>query len=42
LQYDFSRAGGLYAAGSFATAFGEARVASFALSLGAQLRFEIP
>jgi hypothetical protein len=42
LQYDFSRAGGLYAAGSFATAFGEARVASFAVSLGAQLRFEIP
>lgn len=38
-QYDLSRAGGLYAAASFATAFGEARVASFALSLGAQLRF---
>jgi hypothetical protein len=41
-QYDLSRAVGFYAAGSFATAFGEARVASFSLSLGAQLRFELP
>lgn len=41
-QYDLSRSGGLYAAGSFATAFGEVRVASFALSVGAQLRFDLP
>ena len=27
LAYDFSRAGGVYAAGGFATAFGEARIA---------------
>jgi hypothetical protein len=41
-QYDVSRAGGVYAAGSFATAFGEVRVASFAVSVGAQLRFDLP
>jgi hypothetical protein len=41
-QYDLSRAGGLYVAASFATAFGEARVTSFGLSLGAQLRFDLP
>ncbi len=41
-QYDLSRAAGLFVAGSFATAFGEARVASFAVSLGAQLRFDLP
>jgi hypothetical protein len=40
-QYDASRAWGCFVAGSFATAFGEARVASFALSLGAQLRFDL-
>lgn len=39
-QYDFSRAGGLYAGAGFATAFGEYRVASFTVSAGAQLRFE--
>lgn len=41
-QYDFSRAVGLYAAGAFAAAFGEARVTSFSASLGAQVRFELP
>lgn len=41
-QYDLSRSGGLYAAASFATAFGEVRIASVALSAGAQLRFELP
>jgi hypothetical protein len=39
LAYDFSRAGGVYAAGGFATAFGEARIASFTGSVGGQLRF---
>lgn len=39
-QYDFSRAGGVYAGAGFATAFGEYRVAAFTLSAGAQLRFE--
>jgi hypothetical protein len=41
-QYDLGRAGGIYLCGSFATAFGEARIASLALSLGAQLRFGLP
>jgi hypothetical protein len=40
LQYDFSRAGGMFVAGSFASAFGQARIASFTGSLGAQLRFD--
>lgn len=40
--YDFSRSAGLYVAGSFATAFGQARIASFSVGLGAQFRFEIP
>jgi hypothetical protein len=39
--YDFSRAAGLYATASFATAFGQARIISFGASLGAQLRFDI-
>jgi hypothetical protein len=40
--WDFSRAGGVYAAASFSTAFGEARIASLAISAGAQVRFELP
>jgi hypothetical protein len=40
LAYDFSRSGGVYAAGTFSTAFGEARIASFGVSIGAQLRFQ--
>lgn len=41
-QYDLSRGAGLYAAASFATGFGEARIASFAVVLGAQVRFDRP
>lgn len=37
--YDFSRAGGLYAEGGFATSFGQARIASLSMSVGAQVRF---
>jgi len=37
--YDFSRSSGVYLAGAFATAFGEARIASGSLSAGAQFRF---
>ncbi|WP_242395743.1 hypothetical protein [Anaeromyxobacter oryzisoli] len=40
LAYDFSRTSGVFLAGGVATAFGQARVASFSASLGAQLRFE--
>jgi hypothetical protein len=40
LAYDFSREAGVYVAGSFGTAFGEARIATFAASVGGQLRFE--
>jgi hypothetical protein len=40
--YDFSRAGGVFAGGEFASAFGGARVVSFAVLGGAQLRFELP
>lgn len=39
VAYDFSRSSGVYLAGAFATAFGEARIASGSLSAGAQLRF---
>ncbi len=39
--WDFSRRGGVYASASFATAFGEARIASLSVSAGAQLRFEM-
>ncbi len=42
LAWDFSRRGGVYAASSFSTAIGEARIASLAISAGAQLRFEMP
>jgi hypothetical protein len=37
--YDFTRAGGIYVAGGFGTAFGQARIASFTGSVGAQFRF---
>lgn len=42
VAYDFSRTAGVFAAASFATAFGQARIASFTAGLGAQLRFETP
>jgi hypothetical protein len=42
VAYDFSRAGGVFAGGEFASAFGEARVISFAVLGGAQLRFDLP
>jgi hypothetical protein len=41
LAYDFSRAAGVSLSGSFATAFGQARVASFEVALGGHLRFEM-
>jgi hypothetical protein len=41
VAYDFSRVAGVSLAGSFATAFGAARVASFELALGGHLRFEM-
>lgn len=41
VAYDVSRSGGVSLAGSFATAFGQARVASFEVALGAHLRFEL-
>jgi hypothetical protein len=37
--YDFSRSGGIYLQGAFATAFGQARIASLSFSAGGQLRF---
>lgn len=37
--YDFSRFSGLYLDGGFATAFGQARTATFSLSAGAAFRF---
>lgn len=42
LAWDFGRGGGAYASAAFATAFGEARIASLSLSAGAQLRFDLP
>ncbi len=42
LQWDFGRSSGVYAAASFATAFGQARIATLAFSAGAQLRFDLP
>jgi hypothetical protein len=42
VAYDFTRAFGAYLAGSFATAFGQARIASLGVSAGAQFRFELP
>lgn len=40
--YDFSRFGGVYLSGTFATAFGKARIASLSLAFGAHFRFELP
>ena len=40
VAYDFSRNGGAFVAGGFGTGFGQARIATFSASLGAQLRFE--
>jgi hypothetical protein len=40
LAYDFSRASGVYASAAFGTSFGQARIATFSASAGAQLRFE--
>jgi len=42
VSYDFSRAAGIYLAGAFATAFGQARIASLSVSAGAQFRFDLP
>jgi hypothetical protein len=42
VAFDFSRRFGVFAAGEFATAFGEARIFSAMLLAGAQLRFELP
>lgn len=42
VAYDFSHYTGVYACASFATAFGEARIASFTGGLGAQIRFDLP
>jgi hypothetical protein len=42
LAWDFGRGGGAYVSGTFATAFGEARFASFVLTAGAQVRFDLP
>ncbi len=42
LAWDYGRGGGVYAAASFATAFGEARIASLSISAGAQVRFDLP
>ncbi len=39
LAWDFGRGGGVYASAAFATAFGQARIASVEVSAGAQLRF---
>jgi hypothetical protein len=40
LVFDPSRAFGFHLSASFATAYGEARIASFSASFGAQIRFE--
>jgi hypothetical protein len=43
VAYDFSReGGGLFFGGEFAAAFGQARIVTFAVLAGAQLRFEVP
>jgi hypothetical protein len=39
--YDFSRWIGIFAGGAFSTAFGQARVTSFAASAGAHFRFPL-
>lgn len=40
VAYDFSRNAGAFVAGGFGTGFGQARIATFSASLGAQLRFD--
>jgi hypothetical protein len=42
VQYDFSRGSGVFAGGEFATAWGQARIVTFAVLAGAQLRFDVP
>ena len=42
VAYDFSRYAGIYVSATFATAFGEARVASFTGGAGGQIRFDLP
>lgn len=42
VAYDFSRSAGAYLGATFATAFGQARIASLGVAAGAQLRFELP
>ncbi len=39
VAYDLSRSGGFFVDGGFATAFGQARIASFTMSAGGQFRF---
>ena len=39
--WDYARSGGVYAAASFGTAFGQARIFETAVSAGAQFRFEM-
>jgi hypothetical protein len=39
VAYDFSRSSGVYLSGGFETGIGEARIASFSASAGAQWRF---
>ena len=42
VAWDYGRSGGVYAGASFATAFGQARIASLSVSAGAQFRFDVP
>ncbi len=42
VAYDFGRYTGVYASGTFATALGQARIASFGVGVGAQVRFDLP
>ncbi len=41
VAWDYGRGGGVYAAASFGTAFGQARVAEAAISAGWQVRFDM-
>jgi hypothetical protein len=42
VAWDFTRYTGVYATGTFATAFGQARIASLGVGVGAQVRFDLP
>jgi hypothetical protein len=42
VAYDFSRSGGVFVGGEFASAFGEARVISLGILGGVQVRFDLP